>query len=185
MKLPDYSHPDWVDERLEAFLDGTLPPDEHAAVARVLAGDADGQDDLFLARRIRDTLRAWPEPSCPPHVTEAVLAQTRRAARDDRRDRVQAALRARWTMLWQPALAMAVLLLVVWTATLVGRPPEPSRAEVEQALAEVQWTLAYLSEVGRQTGRAVRQDVLSERVVSPVQDAFNARHSPRNDRQSR
>ena len=68
---------------------------------------------------------------------------------------------------------------LVVSASLVGKPEQPEvqfagiqDAEVQRALAEVEWTLAYLSDLGRQTGETVRRDVIKERVVEPVQDAF-------------
>ncbi|MFQ5572063.1 MAG: hypothetical protein ACE5G0_20495, partial [Rhodothermales bacterium] len=85
--------------------------------------------------------------------------------------------------LWQPALAMTFLLLLVVSSSLIGKPPRHHTAEVQQALAEVQWTLAFLSEMGRQTGQAVRDDVIKERVVWPVQDALGSDHPSPNERQ--
>ena len=164
---------DWMDDRVEAYLDGALPPDEHIAFERQLRADAAWQAELRLARQVRRSLRGLPQPSCPPQVTQAVLAEAqhrRRAAQAARWDTWLERFRQQF---WQPALAMGVLVLLVMTATLLGRPPAPQHdPEVAQALADVQWTLAYLSEVGRQTGEAVREEVLEEHVVTPVQRAI-------------
>lgn len=169
----------WMDDRVEAYLDEALPADQQARFAQSLAADADWEAELFLARQIRDGLRALPHPACPPRVADAVRAHVRRQAQPSWSDRLQAWLEQQWLALWQPALAMAVLLVLVVSATLVGHPqqqqPTYAEAEVERAMKEVQWTLAYLSEVGRQTGKTVREDVIADRVVGTMQHALDAR----------
>lgn len=179
-----------MDARLEAFLDGTLPAADREACAAALRADPAWQAELALARRIRQGLHALPVEPCPPAVTAAVLAHARRHAAPPWPERLAAWIDAQAAVLGRPVLAMAVLVLVVVAASLVGRPqPAPqtlaaaSEAEVEQALAEVRWTLAYLSEVGRQTGRSVRRDVLEERVVAPVHEAIAAPRSRFQDHQ--
>ena len=168
-----------MDARVEAYLDEALPADEQARFEQALTADAGWEAELFLARQIRDGLHALPQPMCPPHVTDAVLAQVRRQAQQSWIDRLEAWLHQQWLSLWQPALAMAVLLLLVVSAALVGRPqqqqPAYAEAEVQRAMQEVQWALAYLSEVGRQTGKTVREDVIAEHVVGTVQGALGAR----------
>lgn len=186
MKASDTLH-DWMDARVEAYLDGALSVGEEARFEQGLAVDADWDAELFLARQIRDGLRALPDPVCPPHVTEAVLAQVRREARTSWIEQFHAWMQQQFTALWQPALAMTVVLLLVVSASLIGRPAPPAPtyadAEVEQALAEVKMALGYLSEVSRQTGKVVRDDVIAERVVGNVQHALNARHPRADDMQ--
>ncbi len=179
MRLPETLHHDWMDARVEAYLDDELPAGEHARFEQSLAADADWNAELFLARQIHDGLRALPEPVCPPHVAETVLAYARREARYAWLERFHAWMQQQFTALWQPALAMTVVVLLVVSASLIGRPEPPAPtyadAEVEQALAEVKLALGYISEVGRQTGKVVRDDVIAERVVGRVQNALNVR----------
>lgn len=164
---------DWMDERIEAYLDGALPVDEQAAFERQLHTDATWDTELRLARQIRSGLRALPAPMCPPHVTNAVLAEVQRRREASRSERWIAWLERLRAEFWQPALAMSLLLVVVTLAAVLGRPAQPAPdPEVAQALAEVRWTLAYLSEVGRQTGESVRDQVIDEHVVQPVQRAL-------------
>jgi anti-sigma factor RsiW len=180
-----------MDDRIEAFLDGTLPADEHAAFERHLYDVEDEWEmDLMLARQIRDGLHTLPEPVCPPHVTDAVLGYARQHAGPSWLAQFHMWMATQWTMLWQPALAMAVLLILVVSASLVGKPEQPgppiaavNEAEVQRALAEVEWTLAYLSDLGRQTGQTVRHDVIEERVVVPVQDALGTLNERPRDHQ--
>ena len=183
MKSPDVH---WIDDRLEAFLDGELPEAERAVLDGALRADPAWQAELALARRIRTDLRALPTPACPPAVTEAVLRHARRRSPAAWLERIAEAARRHVAGLWQPSLAMAVLVAVVVAAAFLGRPAPPApniaSAEVEQALDEVRWTLAYLSEVGRKTGRSVREDVIGQRVVEPMQDALRGPRSLENAR---
>ncbi len=171
---------DWMDERLEGYLDGDLTPEETARFERGLRRD-DWAAELRRAASIRDGLRALPLPECPPHVTRAVLREARRRARAEWLHRAREALARAWRLTARPALAMAVLVALVVVAALVTRPPRdaPARTEVEHALAEVKWTLAYLSEVGRQTGASVHRDVLDAHVFGPMHEALGAfAHDP-------
>ena len=183
MKPPDTFDHDWMDARVEAYLDDALPDDERARFEQRL--DEDWHAELFLARQIRDGLQTLPDLECPPHVTSAVLAQTRREARASWIERFHAWMQQQVTAFWQPALAMTVVLVLVVSASIIGRPndPPPTDREVAQALAEVKLALGYLSEASRQTGKVVRDDVIAERVVGPVQEALNARQEPSDDTQ--
>ena len=186
MKPPENRPQDWMDARVEAYLDDDLPADERVLFEQGLA-DTPWDAELFMARQIRDGLRALPEPMCPPHVAEAVLAQVRREARASWLERFHAWMQQQFMVLWQPALAMTVVVMLVVSAALIGRPasPEPSYqpAEVEQALAEIKLALGYVSEASRQTGKVVRDDVIAERVVGQMQHALNTRQQPSDDTQ--
>jgi hypothetical protein len=185
VKLPETFDRDWVDARVEAYLDGELSAGERARFEALAFSAEDGETDwraeVHLAHQIRAGLRALPPPVCPPHVARAVLAAARRRRAQAWKARLYERLEPLWRDWGRPALAMTALVLLVVSAALLGRPPRPADdPEVARALAEVQWTLAYLSEVGRETGRTVRHDVLEERVVEPVQDVFGVtpRESP-------
>ena len=64
---------DWMDARVEVYLDEALPAGEQARFEHALAADADWEAELFLARQIRDGLHALPQPVCPPRVTDAAI----------------------------------------------------------------------------------------------------------------
>lgn len=163
-----------MDAHVEAYLDGELSAENAELFERRLHVESDWNNEVVLARHVRDGLRTLPSPACPPQVTQAVIAETRRRDRAARRQQVLAWIDRVWGQTWQPALAMSVLLLLVISAVLLGRPPQPTpqTAEVEQAMAEVKWALAYVSDVGRQTGETVRSEVLEERVVSSMNAAI-------------
>ena len=61
---------DWMDARVEVYLDEALPADEQARFEHALAADADWEAELFLARQIRDGLHVLPQPVCPPRVAD-------------------------------------------------------------------------------------------------------------------
>ena len=171
MKSPDENMPRWMEERIEAYLDGQLPPDEEAHFERLLDEDASWQDEVDLACRIRDGLHALPEPACPPRVTQAVLEKANAGPAPSIRDRLDAWWDAQ--VLWQPALAAGLALVLIALSALLlmpaTSPDQPSRAEVQQAAAEVKWTLAYLAHVGKETGEKLQQDVKTRATVPLLQ----------------
>ena len=168
---------EWMNDRIEAFLDGEVSPDESAVIEKMMADDACWSTELLLAQQVRDELRALPKPVCPASVTQAVFTETRRQARVAWKDRIRLWIDRWWVELWQPTLAMSLLALIIIMSTLVGRQSQVVQngvemAEVQQALAEAKWTLAYLSELGKQTGQSVRHEVLETRVVEPMHHAL-------------
>jgi anti-sigma factor RsiW len=167
-----------MEDRIEAYLDGDLAADEAAAFAYHLGDDEAWGEELFLAAEIQGVLREMPIPPCPSHVAPAVLAEARRRHRSGLRKQFQARLAGLWADTWRPAFAMAVLVVLVVSASLIGnttrQPDAAASEEVQLALADVKLTLAYLSEVGRRTGTSVRQDVLESHVVLPVQHALGS-----------
>jgi len=167
----------WVEDRIEAYLDGELPPDESALIETLIADEENWTSELLLAQHIRDELRALPEPTCPPAVTQAVITEVRRQARVAWKARFRLWADRWWIELWQPTLAMTLLALIIITSTIVGRQQpivrnEIDAAEVQHALAEAKWTLAYLSQIGKQTGQSVRHDVLEARIIEPMHHAI-------------
>jgi anti-sigma factor RsiW len=68
-----------MDARVEAFVDGTLPPDEHARFEARRLVDPYWQTQVEHARTIRATLRTQDPPGAPTDLTDAIL---RHAAAD-------------------------------------------------------------------------------------------------------
>ena len=168
-----------ADDQVEAYLDRTLADADHAAFEAALDQEPRLQEAVRLAREVRAGLRRWPAPSCPPDVTAAIRAAIDREEGGSRFAADRPARRRSperlWSRLLQPALAAALLVGIVTSAALVGRPqPQPPTADVQAALRDVQWTLGYLAEVGRGTGATLRTDILEEHVVVPVQDALDS-----------
>ncbi|MDZ4700502.1 MAG: hypothetical protein SH809_12415 [Rhodothermales bacterium] len=158
----------WIDERLEAFLDGDLPPEELARMERVLANDPTWHVRLTLATRIQAELRASFTPAVPAGLTRVILSRARRAHRaqvwgDWWRTGLQTFL-ARFRAAWQPALALTSIAALATFLYLAGgfnasRTAPATVPDVEQALAEVKWTLGYISKTGRKTGESVQSAI--------------------------
>jgi len=169
---------EWANEHVEAFVDDALSSDEKERFEALLAAGI-GEADVELARRIRDGLHALPRPALRPEISRFVLEQARAEVRASRRGWLRQFVEREWASLLRPALTMAVLLVAVVLAVLIGRPPvHPqeaiSQADVERALAEARWALAYVSHVSRETGSSVRNEVLEAHVVRPVRHALGA-----------
>ena len=80
MKRPDAPPRDeWMDERVEAYVDGDLSPDEHSTFVSILDDSSFWQMQVREAERIREGLHEFPEKPCPAEVTDAIFEQTTRA----------------------------------------------------------------------------------------------------------
>jgi len=164
----------WVQERIEAHLDGELPEMEGIGLEKHLRECADCSVELELAERVRGGLRMLPLQRCPDPVVEGVYERARGELRATRRQRLHEWLDSWRAPLWRPvAAALVVVLMIGGTMTYQDREPEVSPAELARAEQQVKWTLAYLSQVGRRTGDRVRDDVLRDRVVEPIQKSIN------------
>lgn len=174
--LSEHPPRDWLDDRIEAFVDGTLPDDERRRFESTLASEPALRDEIELARLIGEELPNLGSARCPDHVVSGVMRDVRRDIRQSFMKRLGAALEQGFQPQLRPVLAMVLLLAVVVSSSMVRRTPEPApvaSVEVTRALDEVKWTLAVLSDVGRQTGRSMRSDVLEPHVVDPIERSLN------------
>jgi len=165
----------WAQERIEAHLDGELPDGEMNGLETHLRECASCAGELQMAERVRGSLRMLPLQSCPDPVVESVYERVRDELRTTRRQRLREWLDSWRAPLWRPAFgaALVVILTIGGTVTYLDRDPEVSPAELARAELQVKWTLAYLSQMGRRTGDRVRDDVLRDRVVEPIQNSVN------------
>ena len=145
----DATEKDWMEDRIEAYLDGDLPEAERARFEALMALEP-WQREVALAIRVRDTLRSSPQPACPPHVVRSVVWQARWA-------RFMEYLGDFRLPALRPALVAAVLIVAAFAALWINRTPpaDVSQAEIEQALSDVKWTLGYVSKTGRLTGASL------------------------------
>lgn len=81
MNLRNSNRPpdDWMDDRVEAYVDGMLPDDEAARFEAALEEAPRWKRQVRHAKRIHATLATQTMPACPPECTEAILNQTVRA----------------------------------------------------------------------------------------------------------
>ncbi len=153
---------DWVDDHIEAYLDGDLPEADQIRFEKALEADESWQQELAIAVNLRDELRAIPTPDISPDLTRAIIGNTRKAAWRAIIDRIKSFLLGPTMVPWKPALATLSLVLVAVVLILSNRPqPTDPQAftdtEIEQALAEVKWTLGYVSQTGKMTGDSVQE----------------------------
>lgn len=74
MPPPNDLPPDaWMDARVEAYVDDTLPAPERARFDARLRADPHWQDQVTRARSIRDTLQSRHPPPPPTNLTDAIL----------------------------------------------------------------------------------------------------------------
>ncbi len=69
-----------MDERVEAYVDGDLSPDEQSTFASIRDDTPFWQMQVRQAERIREGLHDLPEKPCPADVTEAIFERTTRAS---------------------------------------------------------------------------------------------------------
>lgn len=153
-----------IADRIDSWLDGDLSPSETAELTAHLAACAVCREELRLAQRLRDTLRAMPVERCPDTVVDRVYARIA-PSRPGWRERIGAAL-------WRPALAGALAAALLLATALVGQrePGVGSLAAYDaiKAEREARWALAYVGLLGERAGQTLRERVIDERVIVPV-----------------
>jgi hypothetical protein len=170
----------WPDV-IDAYLDGLMTGEEKLRFEREASKSESIRRELELARRVRIELAATPKEACPDGVYQAIVEHARASRHAES---WLSRLRARgidwWSVgLTRPALVAAMLVLVAVSGVLfLGRRTVPEvaetvpTAEVERALTDVKWALAYVSDAGLRTARVVRDDVLHENLAVPVVEAL-------------
>lgn len=167
----------WTQERIEAYIDGDLPGEEAARLDEHLQGCTVCSTELALASELRQTLNTLPQQSCPDRVSDAVMDQVHADLRAERWRRVRDGLAGWLHPAWRPAMATAVLAVLLVAALFLSRPEQPasrfSAEEVAAAEVEAKWALAYIGEIGRRTGYLVRDQVIEAQVVVPARRAVD------------
>ncbi|MEJ2722501.1 MAG: hypothetical protein P8181_15385 [bacterium] len=129
------------------------------------------------ARRILSDLRNLPEQRCPDGVTDRLYAEidAEEAPRSERR--LRGWLAGLRPGVLRPALVGSLIAIVTTAALLIGRHERSHRytpEEVAKAEVELKWTMAFLGDVGRRAGYAVRDDAVGAHVVEPVWRAVHS-----------
>lgn len=152
----------WIQERIEAHIDGELPPAEQGHFEAHVATCAACAAELEDARRLVGTLRALPSLTCSDAVSQALQDRIHQTRQDRWRPTAK-----RW---YKPLAAAAVLALIAGHHLFAPEPVAPtfSPREIAQARRQVEWTLAYLGDLNSRMGTAVRDDVIQQRLVQPL-----------------
>lgn len=150
-----------IRDRFDAYLAGEIGESERALVESHIAECSDCAAELELASRLDSGLTALPLESCPPSVTNAVLAHAKANPHPVRRPW--------WWMNWRPALAGAVAMALLIITGYIGQngkvaAPQYTRAELEQAREQAKWTLVFINQLSRQTATDLKRDVLEPEV---------------------
>lgn len=157
------------DEQIEAYIDGDLSRRERLAFEQACREDPALRASVEAARLVRQNLRSIEAPLCPPETAQAIRERIRRDhSLSDRSTRPSFA----WPAVWKPAaigLAVLLLALVFVLDRPQPQPVVPPDPEVAEALADVKWTLAFINGVGTRTGETIREEVLRDRVVRPIE----------------
>ncbi len=165
-------------ERVEAFVDCDLPPDETPLVEVHLSACKLCADEVAFAREMQVSLRSFHKMECPDRVVEAVY---RHIGVESVQAPVPVVSRpSLWETirLWfsgprlAPALGFAVVVVIAGAWLLKpGASHEPSEAEVASAKRQVEWTLAYLGSVNEKVAAVATGTAVQPYIVEPVQRA--------------
>jgi len=121
-----------------------------------------------------------PEKRCPDGVTDRLYETIGAEAARQRKNRLPGWLTVPRTGLLRPVLAGALIVVISVFAVRIGlknrssaRNPDYTPEQVAHAEAELKWTMAFLGDVGRRAGYAVRDEALGTHVIDPLRRAFN------------
>jgi len=154
----------WWLERLDAALDGDLPAAERERFMDMAALDPLLADEWALAEAMRRALASEHVPACPARVDAAIEAHVRASFQRERGGRGVRADRApkrtlRPAALWSSVAAVIVLTIVavvmIQPAPETNFPAGAPTASVDRAMQDVQWALAFVSDVGGAAGHSV------------------------------
>ena len=158
----------WLDDRMEAFVDGSLSAEDADHFDEIALMDEEIKRQLDLAQAISAGLNEMDDIECPEFISKHVMAHVRNDVKRSFFERFRLFFGALSVSRFKPVLAMALLIIVVVSSTRIVQNTSAPTAEVTQALDEVKWTLAFLSDVGNTTANAVKESVIENQMVLPV-----------------
>jgi anti-sigma factor RsiW len=167
------SRDEWMDARVEAYVDGDLSDEDRETFEEILEEEAHWQTQVQQAQRIQEGLRSLPQPSTPPEVTQSILDRTSRSHQPlpwwkDTLQQVIHTWRALVAARRRPAVDYAVglafiavaVVFVVWPLTEPDAPRTQSssqlqipvtapysQTDVDRARTKAEWTLDYVSRI--------------------------------------
>ena len=198
MKQPNASSQhEWMDARVEAYVDGDLSDDDTQRFESILQEETYWRMQVQHAARIQDTLHDVRTPLTPPGLTQQILQQTSRANQPMswwRRTLQQMvhSWRALGAARRHPVFDYTVgIAFVAMAAFFIIMPLErgangPARLssqlemqtnapysaeEIRHAAESAQWTLTSLSELGATTTASVRNQVYRVLGTAPPADS--------------
>jgi hypothetical protein len=177
----DTTRCEWARDSIDAYLDGELTNVDVTVLESHMNECGMCREELASARRVLTELRELPAKRCPDGVTDRLYATIGADTTVHRDGRLPRWLTARPFGLLRPVLVGSLILVIAVSAIWFDRHNRSSGdsrsytpEEVAQAEAELKWTMAFLGDVGRRTGYAVRDEVVGARVVEPVRRAVHS-----------
>ena len=184
----DTTRCEWARDSIDAYLDGELTDVDVTALKSHLDECGECREELESARQVLSELRDLPGQRCPDGVTDHLFAtiDAGSAAPPGRATVQRTGRRPGWLTAWRfgllrPALAVSLILVIAVSAVWIGHhnrslqhSPGYTPEEVAHAEAELKWTMAFLGDVGRRTGYAVRDEAIGARVVEPIRRAVHS-----------
>lgn len=178
----DTTRCEWARDSMDAYLDGELTDVDVTVLKSHLDECGECREELESARRVLSELRDLPEMRCPDGVTDNLFATigAGNAAPTGRATVQRTGLLPEWMTAWRfglfrPALVGSLILVIAVSAVWIGRHNRSTGnnsgytpEQVAQAEAELKWTMAFLGDVGRRAGYAVRDEALGAHVVEPM-----------------
>lgn len=171
--MPDNTSSPWWDDAVEAYVDKSLPSEDVSRIEELLSIDAALAAEVEMAEAIRNEFQALPEARCPDTVSDAVLKHVRRDLWLNLGTYFRQSIPGFVLPRIRPAFAMVVLLAIVLVSSWFGGTGQRTDPAVAEALKEVKWTLAYLSEVTKQAGSAIRAEAIEPLVLNHMQQAVD------------
>lgn len=198
MKQPNASSQhEWMDARVEAYVDGELSDDDAQRFESILQEETYWRMQVQHATRVQDTLRDVRTPPTPPGLTQRILQQTSRANQPMswwRRTLQQMvhSWRALGAARRHPVfdytvgiafVAMAAFFILMPLERGANNPAQLSSQldvqtnapysaeEIRRAAESAQWTLTSLSELGATTTQSLRDQVYRVFGTAPPADS--------------
>ncbi|MBI4720190.1 MAG: zf-HC2 domain-containing protein [Chitinivibrionia bacterium] len=175
-------------ERIEAYIDGELPPEDRNAFELHVGSCARCREELSYAEALAHELRALPPHRCPDHVIEEAASRAEAYA-GGAGSTASGRLRARigsYLRPWpKPVLASALIVIVAAVLIvqkherlpIVGVPEQPaefspSGKELQTARTDVALAFAYVRKYSaRPIENAVREHI-GDRVMRTVGESI-------------
>lgn len=177
---------EWVQDRIDPYLDGEAGQDDKVAIEQHAATCTDCSSEIDFARALMSELRALPAHAAPAGTVERAEAAARGAAASSSPslgERVAAFLgkhvARHFEGMMRPAMAAMILVVVAAGVFVVSQrdrvPTEQNgytEAEIAAAAEQARVAFAYVGHYTQRPVQVLRKDVMAERVVPRMQQAM-------------
>jgi len=179
---------EWTLERIEPYVDDELSGAERIELERHLETCPACREDLASARAVVHELRALPELRCPDRMKVSEPAgsgeESMRAPFRGALQWVMHGLRPAMAVMLVVVVAAGAYVLVQWDTGRRARLASTSSysaRDLELAKIDAMTAFAYVNKYSRKTRKIVRDEVLNEGIVYPLERVItqSKRRAPR------